>query len=67
MDGRALDNIFTERLWRTVKYQEAYLNDYQSPREVRQRLSLFFEKYNTYRPYQSLNYLTPWKFTMEIH
>lgn len=57
--GRALDNIFTERLWRSVKYQEVYINDYQSPREARQGLSRYFEKYNTYRPHQSLNGLTP--------
>ncbi len=57
--GRALDNIFTERLWRTVKYQEVYLNDYESPKEARKGISSFLEKYNTYRPHQSLNYLTP--------
>jgi len=57
--GRAMDNIFTERLWRTVKYQEVYINDYSSPREARSRLSRFLEKYNNYRPHQSLNYLTP--------
>jgi putative transposase len=57
--GRALDNIFTERLWRTVKYQEVYLNDYESPREARQGLAKFLDKYNTYRPHQSLKNLTP--------
>jgi len=57
--GRALDNIFTERLWRTVKYQEVYLNDYQTPREARQGLSKFLDRYNHYRPHQSLKYLTP--------
>ena len=57
--GRALDNIFIERLWRTVKYQEVYLNDYESPREARQGLTKFLNKYNTYRPHQSLNNLTP--------
>jgi len=57
--GRAMDNIFTERLWRTVKYQEVYINDYVSPREARLGLTRFFEKYNKYRLQQSLNYLTP--------
>lgn len=57
--GRALDNIFTERLWRTVKYQEVYLNDYDSPKEARQGISKFLNKYNTYRPHQSLKHLTP--------
>lgn len=57
--GRALDNIFTERLWRTVKYQEVYLNDYDSPKAARQGIARFLDKYNTYRPHQSLKYLTP--------
>lgn len=57
--GRAMDNIFTERLWRTVKYQEVYINDYENPRQARQGLLKFFEKYNTYRPHQSLKNLTP--------
>lgn len=57
--GRALDNIFTERLWRTVKYQEVYINDYESPREARRGISRFLDKYNTYRPHQSLKNLTP--------
>ncbi len=61
MDGkqRALDNIFTERLWRTVKYEEVYLHDYASPREARQGLTRYFEFYNHERPHQSLNYQTP--------
>jgi putative transposase len=61
MDGkqRALDNIFTERLWRTVKYEEVYLHDYASPREARQGLSRYFEFYNQERPHQALNYQTP--------
>jgi len=57
--GRCMDNIFTERLWRTVKYQEVYLKDYQTPREARQGISKFLDLYNNYRPHQSLNYLTP--------
>ena len=57
--GRAMDNIFTERLWRTVKYQEVYLKDYETPREARQGLSKYFYTYNNYRPHQALKYLTP--------
>ena len=57
--GRALDNIFTERLWRTVKYEEVYLHDYDSPREARQALTRYFNFYGTDRPHQSLSYLTP--------
>jgi putative transposase len=57
--GRAMDNIFTERIWRTVKYEEVYLHDYQTPREARQRLSRFLSYYNEGRPHQSLGYRTP--------
>jgi putative transposase len=57
--GRALDNIFTERLWRTVKYEEVYLHAYASPREARQGLSRYLEFYNHERPHQALSYQTP--------
>src|SRR5215467_7537351 len=57
--GRALDNIFTERLWRTVKYEHIYLQDYQSPREARQGISHYLRYYNQQRPHQSLDYATP--------
>lgn len=57
--GRALDNIFTERLWRSVKYEEVYLQDYQTPRQARQGLSAYFHFYNHERLHQSLNYRTP--------
>ena len=57
--GRALDNIFTERLWRTVKYEEVSIHDYASPREARQALTRYFEFYNHERPHQALEYLTP--------
>lgn len=57
--GRARDNIFTERLWRSVKYEEVYLNDYSSPKEARRRLNQYFDLYNNHRPHQSLNYRTP--------
>jgi putative transposase len=57
--GRALDNIFTERLWRTVKYEEVYLHDYANPREARQSLGRYFPFYNHDRPHQALQYRTP--------
>lgn len=57
--GRALDNIFTERLWRSVKYEEVYLNEYLTPREARQGLSRYFDFYNHERPHQALDYATP--------
>lgn len=57
--GRALDNIFTERLWRTVKYEEVYLHDYVSPRDAQQHLAHYFDFYNYRRLHQALDYLTP--------
>jgi putative transposase len=57
--GRALDNIFVERLWRTVKYEEVYLNDYTSVPIGRQRLGAYFPFYNTERIHQALDYQTP--------
>lgn len=57
--GRALDNIFTERLWRSVKYEEVYLNEYVTPRQAREGLGRYFPFYNDERPHQALNYLTP--------
>ena len=61
MDGkwRALDNIFTERLWRTVKYEEVYLHDYASPKDARKGLTRYLDFYNYERPHQSLDYRTP--------
>src|SRR5213082_2250364 len=57
--GRALDNIFTERLWRTVKYEEVYIKDYDSPREAHQALTRYFTFYNQERLHQALDYQTP--------
>lgn len=57
--GRALDNIFVERLWRTVKYKEVYPNDYPSISVGRQCLNRYFLFYNTERFHQSLDYRTP--------
>jgi len=57
--GRAHDNIFTERLWRSLKYEEIYLADYGSPREARQGIGQYFQFYNTERPHQALDYRRP--------
>ncbi|MBP7092131.1 MAG: IS3 family transposase [Anaerolineaceae bacterium] len=57
--GRAMDNIFTERLWRSLKYEEVYLNDYESPREARMGITRYFNFYNFERPHQALGYRTP--------
>jgi putative transposase len=57
--GRALDNIFVERLWRSVKYEDVYLRDYQDVRETRVGLENYFRFYNTQRLHQSLGYRTP--------
>ena len=57
--GRCLDNVFVERLWRTVKYEEIYLNDYPDIETAIQRLRQYFEFYNRERPHQSLRYKTP--------
>ena len=57
--GRALDNVFVERLWRTVKYEEVYLKDYETPREAMQGLATFFMRDNEWRQHQALGYQTP--------
>lgn len=57
--GRALDNIFTERLWRTIKYESVYLEEYRSPKEARQMLTRYLDFYNHQRPHQALSYQTP--------
>lgn len=57
--GRCFDNIFTERLWRTVKYEEVYLKDYENVLEARQELGRFFVWYNDKRIHQNLDYQTP--------
>jgi putative transposase len=61
--GRALDNVFVERLWRTVKYEEIYLKAYADGTEGRESLGRYFGFYNRERPHQSLAYRTPW----EVH
>ena len=57
--GRALDNIFVERLWRSVKHEDIYLKDYQTVPEVRKGLADYFHHYNCERYHQSLDYQTP--------
>ncbi|MQY59355.1 MAG: transposase, partial [Clostridia bacterium] len=57
--GRAMDNVFTERLWRSVKYEEVYLNDYTRVSEAKQGIGNYIAFYNQERPHQSLNYKTP--------
>jgi putative transposase len=57
--GRALDNVFTERLWRTIKYEEVYLKEYTSPREAREGLTAYLRFYNERRIHQALEYRTP--------
>ncbi len=57
--GRALDNVFVERLWRTVKYEEIYLKEYNNIVELERGLKAFFKYYNNERPHQSLGNATP--------
>ena len=57
--GRYLDNIFVERLWRTVKYEEVYLKAYANASEARRELGAYCRFYNNQRPHQALGYRTP--------
>lgn len=57
--GRALDNIFVERLWRSVKYEKVYLNDFETVKQAYVGLKDYFEFYNHRRLHQSLDYRTP--------
>lgn len=57
--GRALDNIFVERLWRSVKYEKVYLNDFQNVQDAYSGLKEYFEFYNHERLHQSLDYRVP--------
>ena len=57
--GRALDNVFVERLWRSVKYENIYLNEYKNLKELKGGVKSYFEFFNTERYHQSLEYATP--------
>lgn len=57
--GRALDNIITERFWRTLKYDEVYLKDYESMTDAKEQIGVFINKYNTARPHSACNRLPP--------
>jgi len=57
--GRCLDNVFVERLWRSVKYEDIYLWRYEGVPELRRGLGRYFPYYNEERPHQSLDYRTP--------
>jgi putative transposase len=57
--GRWIDNVFVERLWRSVKYEQIYLHAHETMRELKTALTSYFGFYNTRRPHQSLKYRTP--------
>ena len=57
--GRALDNAQMERVWKSLKYENIYLNDYQSLVDLRKGVNKYFMDYNSKRPHQSLGYEVP--------
>ena len=57
--GRWMDNVFIERLWKSVKYEHVYLHAYESVEEARQQLANYFSFYNAGRPHSSLGGATP--------
>jgi putative transposase len=57
--GRALDNVFVERLWRSVKYEDIYIQNYETVPDLQRGLGRYFGFYNDERPHQSLDYRTP--------
>jgi putative transposase len=61
--GRCFDNIFVERFWRSLKYEEVYLHDYQSVADARRGVGTYVAFYNEERLHQSLGYQTP----LEVH
>ena len=63
--GRALDNVFIERLWRTVKYEDIYLKDYDHVADLYDGLKRYFAFYAQERPHQALNYRTPYEVYQE--
>ena len=60
--GRCLDNVFVERLWRSLKYEEVYLNEYDTPPEARAGIGRYFDFYNFERPHSTLGYQSPASF-----
>lgn len=60
--GRCLDNVFVERVWRSLKYEEVYLKDYDDPKQARAGIGRYFDFYNGERPHQALGYQTPKEF-----
>ncbi|MBC7189162.1 transposase, partial [Candidatus Aerophobetes bacterium] len=61
MDGRGkfYDNAFTERFWRSLKYEQVYINDYETACEAKEGISSYMSFYNRERPHQSLRYRIP--------
>lgn len=59
--GRCMDNVFVERLWRSLKYEEVYLKAYDTVAEARAGIAAWFKFYNHERPHQALDYRTPWQ------
>ena len=59
--GRAFDNIFVERLWRSIKYEEVYIKRYENGKEAKKGLTNYIIFYNKKRPHQSLGYMTPYE------
>ena len=57
--GRCMDNVFVERLWRSIKYEEAYLKAYQNGTEARKGIGAYLAFYNQERPHQALGYWSP--------
>ena len=60
--GRWLDNVFVERLWRSLKYEEVYLYAYESVSEARAGIARYFDFFNNERPHRALGYQTPASF-----
>jgi putative transposase len=59
--GRALDNVFIERLWRDVKYEHVFLHEYENGKDLHNGLKNYFYFRNRERPHQALDYKTPWE------
>lgn len=57
--GRCMDNIFVERLWRSLKYEDIYLKDYETGHQLHEGIKAWFKHYNEERPHQGLDYATP--------